>query len=87
MLPAMDAYARDLRLRVPVAVDRGPPRAEVVKTFGVEAADRQALALKHRRETGEVALTALAPGRAQSSTRATAGQDAPSGLCSRCRLP
>jgi len=34
----MNAYSKDLRLRVLNAVDRGMPRKEVVKTFGVSIA-------------------------------------------------
>jgi transposase len=34
----MNAYSKDLRLRVLAAVDRGMPRKEVVKTFGVSLA-------------------------------------------------
>jgi transposase len=34
----MNAYSKDLRLRVLTAVDRGTPRKEVVETFGVSVA-------------------------------------------------
>jgi transposase len=34
----MNAYSKDLRLRVLTAVDRGTPRREVVETFGVSVA-------------------------------------------------
>jgi transposase len=34
----MNAYSKDLRLRVLAALDRGMPRKEVVKTFGVSIA-------------------------------------------------
>jgi transposase len=34
----MNAYSKDLRLRVLAAVDRGMPRKEVVRTFGVSIA-------------------------------------------------
>ena len=34
----MNAYSKDLRLRVLTAVDRGMPRKEVVRTFGVSIA-------------------------------------------------
>jgi transposase len=34
----MNAYSKDLRLRVLAAVDRGLPRNEVVRTFGVSMA-------------------------------------------------
>jgi transposase len=34
----MNAYSKDLRLRVLAAVDRGMPRKEVVRTYGVSIA-------------------------------------------------
>jgi transposase len=34
----MNAYSKDLRLRVLAAVDRGMPRKDVVRTFGVSIA-------------------------------------------------
>jgi transposase len=34
----MNAYSKDLRLRVLAALDRGMPRKEVVRTFGVSIA-------------------------------------------------
>src|SRR5215207_199602 len=34
----MNAYSKDLRLRVLSALDRGMPRKEVVRTFGVSIA-------------------------------------------------
>jgi transposase len=34
----MNAYSKDLRLRILAAVDRGMPRKEVVRTFGVSIA-------------------------------------------------
>jgi transposase len=34
----MNAYSKDLRVRVLAAVDRGMPRKEVVRTFGVSIA-------------------------------------------------
>ena len=34
----MNAYSKDLRLRVLAAVDRGMPRKEVVRTFGISIA-------------------------------------------------
>jgi transposase len=35
---AMNAYSKDLRLRILAAVDRGMPRKVVVRTFGVSIA-------------------------------------------------
>jgi transposase len=50
---AMKPYSKDLRLRVLAAVDRGMPRKEVAKTFGVsEPTIRRYLGL--RREMGGV---------------------------------
>ena len=49
----MKPYSKDLRLRVLAAVDRGLPRREVVRIFGVwEPTLRRYLRL--RRETGDV---------------------------------
>jgi transposase len=49
----MKPYSKDLRLRVLAAVDRGMPRKEVVRVFGVsEPTVRRYLRL--RRETGDV---------------------------------
>src|SRR5918997_5713891 len=49
----MKPYSKDLRLRVLAAVDRGMPRKEVVRIFGVsEPTVRRYLRL--RRETGDV---------------------------------
>ncbi len=49
----MKAYSKDLRLRVLAAVDRGMPRAEVAKTFGVSVSTIKRY-LRLRRETGDV---------------------------------
>ena len=58
----MNAYSKDLRLKVLAAVDRGTPRKEVVSTFGVSLA-----ALKRwlkRRSEGDNYLTPIpSPGR------------------------
>ena len=49
----MKPYSKDLRLRVLAAVDRGMPRKEVSRTFGVsEPSVRRFLRL--RRETGRL---------------------------------
>ena len=49
----MKAYSKDLRLRVLAAVDRGMPRAQVAKTFGVSTSTIKRY-LKLRRQTGDV---------------------------------
>ena len=58
----MNAYSLDLRLKVLDAVDRGIPRKEVVRTFGVSMPTRERY-LKRRREG-----TGLAPGRSPGRT-------------------
>ncbi len=50
----MNAYSKDLRLKVLAAVDRGTPRKEVVRLFGVSLATIRRY-VKRRRESGEVA--------------------------------
>ena len=49
----MRAYSKDLRLKVLKAVDRGMPRAEVARTFGISLPSIKRW-LKRRRETGGV---------------------------------
>jgi transposase len=49
----MRAYSKDLRLRVLAAVDRGMPRKEVAKLFGVSSPSIKRW-LKLRRERGGV---------------------------------
>ena len=49
----MRPYSRDLRLRVLAAIDRGMPREEVVRVFGVSAPTIRRY-LRLRRETGGV---------------------------------
>jgi transposase len=46
----MNAYSKDLRLRVLTAVDRGTPRKEVARLFGVSLATVGRY-VKRRRET------------------------------------
>ncbi len=60
----MNAYSKDLRLRVLAAVDRETPRAEIVRIFGVSLASIGRY-VKRRRETGEVAPRS-SPGRTPS---------------------
>jgi transposase len=58
---SMNAYSKDLRLRVLAAVDRGIPRKEVTELFGVSLSTIKRW-LKRRRETGDV-QTYKIPGR------------------------
>jgi transposase len=50
----MRPYSKDLRLRVLAAVDRGMPRKEVARVFGVSAPTIRRYLLRLRRETGRV---------------------------------
>src|SRR3989304_765734 len=61
----MQAYSLDLRERIVGAVDRGMPRAEVARTFGVSASTITRY-LRQRRQTGSLAARPR-PGR-QSRT-------------------
>jgi len=58
----MNAYSLDLRLKVLDAVDRGIPRKEVVRTFGVSMPTLERY-LRRRRESA-----GLAPGRSPGRT-------------------
>ena len=49
----MKPYSKDLRLKVLAAVDRGMPRKEIVRVFGVSAPTIRRY-LRLRRETGDV---------------------------------
>ena len=49
----MKAYSKDLRLRALAAVDRGMPRAQVAKTFGVSASTIKRY-LRLREQTGDL---------------------------------
>jgi len=49
----MKAYSKDLRLRVLSAVDRGMPRGQVAKTFGVSVSTIKRY-LRLRQQTGDV---------------------------------
>jgi transposase len=53
----MRAYSKDLRVKVLNAVDRGMPRAEVARIFGISLPSIKRW-LKRRRETGEVGAKA-----------------------------
>jgi hypothetical protein len=61
----MNAYSLDLRLKVLDAVDRGIPRREVVRTFGVSMPTLERY-LRRRRQTGGVAPKP-SPGRTPST--------------------
>jgi transposase len=58
----MNAYSKDLRLKVLAAVDRGTPRKEVVETFGVSLAALKRW-LKRRREGAQYLEPKPSPGR------------------------
>jgi transposase len=57
----MNAYSKDLRLKVLCAIDRGIPRKEVSELFGVSRSTIKRW-LKRRRLTGDVTIH-LIPGR------------------------
>jgi transposase len=57
----MNAYSKDLRLKVLAAIDRGIPRKEVAELFGVSLSTIKRW-LKRRRLTGEVNIYKI-PGR------------------------
>jgi transposase len=57
----MNAYSKDLRLKVLSAIDRGIPRKEVSELFGVSLSTIKRW-LKRRRLTGEVNIRKI-PGR------------------------
>ncbi len=64
----MNAYSKDLRLKVPAAVDRGMRRKEMAEVFGVSLATIKRW-LKRRRETGDIDAK-LIPGRPSVKGRA-----------------
>jgi transposase len=57
----MNAYSKDLRLKVLSAIDRGIPRKEVANLFGVSLSTIKRW-LKRRRLTGDVTIHKI-PGR------------------------
>jgi transposase len=57
----MNAYSKDLRLKVLSAFDRGVPRKEVADLFGVSRSTIKRW-LKRRRQTGDVEIHKI-PGR------------------------
>lgn len=96
----MKPYSKDLRLRVLAAVDRGMPRAEAVRIFGVSAPTIRRY-LRLRRETGDVepkpvpgppparkgaALEAALPAQAKANLRPTPTLPLPS-IASSSRRP
>jgi transposase len=58
---SVKAYSIDMRERVLQALDKGYPRTEIVKLFGVSRATIKRY-LKRRRETGDVSVRPI-PGR------------------------
>jgi transposase len=58
---SMNAYSKDLRLKVLSAIDRGIPRKEVSDLFGVSLSTIKRW-LKRRRQTGDVNIHKI-PGR------------------------
>jgi transposase len=60
----MNAYSLDLRLKVLDAVDRGIPRREVVRTFGVSMPTIERY-LRRRRQTGDL-VPKPSPGRTRA---------------------
>jgi transposase len=58
---SMNAYSKDLRLKVLSAIDRGIPRKEVADLFGVSLSTIKRW-IKRRRQTGEVNIHKI-PGR------------------------
>jgi transposase len=65
---SMNAYSKDLRLRVLAAVDRGIPRKEVIELFGVSRSTIKRW-LNRRRQTGGVETMKI-PGRPSVKGRA-----------------
>jgi transposase len=64
----MNAYSKDLRLKVLSAIDRGVPRKEVSDLFGVSRSTTKRW-LKRRRQTGDVNVEKI-PGRPSVKGRA-----------------
>ena len=57
----MKAYSIDMRERVLQAIDKGYPRAEIIRLFGISRSTIKRY-LKQRRETGEITVRPI-PGR------------------------
>ena len=58
----MNAYSKDLRLKTLAAIERGIPRKEVARLFGVNSMSTIKRWLKRRRQTGDVDIHKI-PGR------------------------
>jgi transposase len=67
----MNAYSKDLRLKVLSAIDRGIPRREVADLFGVSRSTIKRW-LKRRRLTGDVTIHKI-PGRPSVKGKALRG--------------
>ncbi len=67
-MPSVNAYSKDLRLKVLAAIDRGIPRREVSELFGISRSTIKRW-LKRRRQTGDV-NTEKIPGRPSVKGRA-----------------
>ena len=65
---SMNAYSKDLRLKVLSAIDRGIPRKEVSDLFGISLSTTKRW-LKRRRQTGDVNVQKI-PGRPSLKGRA-----------------
>ena len=66
----MNAYSKDLRVRVLAAVERGTPREEIVRAFDLSLA-RIGRWLRRHRETGEVVTPRPSPGTTSRILRTT----------------
>jgi transposase len=60
-MPSMNAYSKDLRVKVLSAIDRGIPRKEATDLFGVSRSTLKRW-LNRRRQTGDVDIHKI-PGR------------------------
>ena len=67
-LLSVNAYSKDLRLKVLSAIDRGIPRKEVSDLFGISLSTTKRW-LKRRRQTGDVNVQKI-PGRPSLKGRA-----------------
>ena len=72
---SMNAYSKDLRLKVLSAIDRGIPRKEIADLFGVSRSTIKRW-LKRRRQTGDVNIHKI-PGRPSVKGKALRGSGCP----------